>query len=242
MSPVIFHKRSEVSFTPLKELEEITDTISVTIEDWKYSEKQSLMEVQLSINNTDLYIKNDKIRFSTACNLMEESKGTKGLNSEVILNELNTVVLWIYDIPSDFNTCVLFCAVEDEEPTSLYTNCDKVNRVENISKKTQESYRIERLKYEIKQKKNEIKKLKEDIDKHQTEIEKINEKIIEKRQEELYESESNIKLIEDDIYSLKKDLTIKQTTIDDYNKQISVLRSEIKEYRNLIDKINEGQS
>lgn len=242
LSPVIFHKRSEVSFTQLKVEEEITDTLSVVIEDWKYSKSQNLMEVQLSVNNTDLYLKNNDIKFSSACNFIEESKGTKGLRSKVILNEINTIVLWIYDIPTDYNTCVLFCTVGNKEPVSLYTNCGKVNVVKNISKQSQENYRIERLEYEITRKEKRINNYKKKINEYLLEIEKINEKIDEKRQEEIYESESNIKKIENDIYSLKNDINNKQTYIDEYNEKISVLQSNIKEYKNLINKIRKRQN
>lgn len=247
MSSSIFQKESIASHTPLKSKQTFDDKkISFTIEQWKYSKNQKLMEVTLKIDNSDL--KDNSFSYVSMGNYKNATSGKYELETEIKVNEFNYAIVWIKNIPDDFNGIVLYVirngASEDENMVlMLQTESKYVKRVNNISSKTTLSeYRIETLSDEIHASEKAISQYKEKIVNSNNDIKLIQKKIEEVQDSQLYLYGSELQESEHKIQSYQNKISSKKNSIIKYQTKINEENQKIQEYNTLIEKFKSLES
>lgn len=243
MSPSIFHKPSDVEYTNLGQKVSLGDERVIEIEFWKYSPNQNLMEVQLNVEN-NAYDGNDYYNYTSFVNFQAESKGKEQLPIEIKLQQINFVVLWIHDVPQDYNSCSLNVYMKNDESVyaSVFTNYEKVKKVNKIKSMTETDYQIEKIKRDIKALKKQINKNNNKIVKINKEISNIEKHINELKKNEIYQSESEIEISEDQIDSYNSQIEERNSRIALLQESNADNRAKIIEYRELKEKISSGKN
>lgn len=243
ISPDVFHMKSESLYTEQGESLKYADNVNVSIKEWNYSNKQNLMEVVFSIQNTSIYIKNTDIKYYAFCNRLERNQKRVECSVEVKLNEYNLVSLWIGDVPKDFNTCTLILTSDvstpdESEYLELYNNREKVKKVKSITEKSLLEYKVDDYNSIIKGYKDEIKKNDEAIETLNKEIAQLKTQNTELKNSEVYVTANEIEEIENTIKSNQEQITSKNNQIASYQVKNSEIEADIAVYQELIDKIN----
>mgnify|MGYP002626032202 CR=1 FL=1 len=240
LSPYIFHQSSKSNYTPLNTEYTIGKT-SISIEDWKYSKKQRRMEIILNINNFSSEIIDYK--YYAYCNFKEASKGKTQLKIEEKIKEINYAVIWVYNIPNDFNGCavLLFEGDTNGKNITIQTSKDEVSDAKEINLKTVEEYHITKYENSIVELNKSIEKEKESIKNAENDIEQYNKMIKESQKTELYQSEREIAKTENLISSYRGKIDGLKSNIEESNKQIDNYKKEITKYQELIAKIKKKE-
>ena len=239
MSPIIFRTPSEVEYTPIGSKEYLSEGREISIERWKYSKKQALMEVMIDIEN-NAYDGKDFYNYTAYVNFQEASKGKEQLAVEIKLQQINYVVLWLHSVTEDFNSCSVTVYMKDKAETSasLYTNYKKVEMVNRLSNKSETEYRIEKIERNISKLREKIVTNNNDISDLKKEIKTIKSHIKEEQNDKSYQTKREQQKTEDiieeyrtqisdrefEIGELQKDNASNQTKIDEYNSLIQKLR------------------
>lgn len=240
MSSAIFQNPSPTEYTAINKMQPLGNNRNVAVEMWKYSKSQNLMEVQLNIENK-AFDGEDYYDYTSFVNFLAESKGKQQLSVEIKLQQVNFVVIWLHDVPEDFNSCSLNIILKNDDKThsSVYTNVKKVSKVDKISEKTEKAYQIEKIERGISKYKKQIVKNNKSIEKLREEISNINVHIEKVKKDEVYQSESEIKKSEEIIEEYNNQ-------IDDRERQITSLtndnldyKSKIIEYEELKNKVSD---
>ena len=240
LSPTIFHQPNEVLFTPLNEVEELEVGKSFSIESWNYSESQKLMEVQLSIENISMDGINSYDYYS-AINFQDRNKKGQVLNVETKLQSYNYAVVWIKDVPEDFFNCSLFISMPDDKDTyiSVYTNIDKVEKVDNIQSKTEEMYHVEKAERQIAELNRLIKKNNKGIARLQKENKRIEEYISYARANEIYQTPSEVEQTESEIESYNNEIASNIANITRMQEENKEYNADVLEYNKIIESIDQ---
>jgi hypothetical protein len=234
LSPVIFVSPSSTEYTKLNEMQSLGDDRTVGVEIWKYSKSQQLMEVQLNIENNS-YDGEDYYDYTSFVNFIAESKGKEQISVEIKLQQLNFVVIWLHDIPDDFNSCSLniYLKNDDETYASVFTNSKKVKKVDEIIEKSEEEYQIEKIEREIKKYNKQIEKNNKKIETLKEEINTIRIHIEETKKNEAYQSKSEILESEELIESYNNQISDREYQISSLQKDNTDAKSKITEYNDL---------
>lgn len=133
---------------------------NVQLLNWEYSDRQRMMEIQLSIVNKS-YDGKDTYVFKA----LEKKKGY--LTTEVVMNESGFFVIRIRDVPNKWSQIALFVDFEEEtlDYCKFFTNKVDVARVERITDHTYNEYMILRLDSQISMYEEKIASLEKDIEK-----------------------------------------------------------------------------
>lgn len=238
MSPIIFRTPSEVEYTPIGSKEYLSEGREVSIESWKYSKKQSLMEVMIDIEN-NAYDGNDFYNYTAYVNFQEASKGKEQLAVEIKLQQINYVVLWLHDVPEDFNSCVVTVYMKDKAETSasLYTNYSKVETVNNLSNKSETEYQIEKIERNISKLRKKIKANNSNISDLQKEIKIIKTHIGEEQDNKSYQTKREQQKTEEIIEDYRTQISDREFEIGELQKDNASHQSKITEYENLISRL-----
>lgn len=238
MSPIIFRTPSEVEYTPIGSKEYLSEGREVSIESWKYSKKQSLMEVMIDIEN-NAYDGKDFYNYTAYVNFQEASKGKEQLAVEIKLQQINYVVLWLHDVPEDFNSCVVTVYMKDKAETSasLYTNYSKVETVNNLSNKSETEYQIEKIERNISKLRKKIKANNSDISDLQKEIKIIKTHIGEEQDNKSYQTKREQQKTEEIIEDYRTQISDREFEIGELQKDNASHQSKITEYENLISRL-----
>lgn len=238
-SPLIFHQPSKANYTPYN-IEYTIGRSSISVESWKYSKKQGLMEITLRINN----ISSEEVKYDyfVLCNFNEASKGKTNLKVEEVSKEINYAVVWIYNVPEDFNGCAMLITENGTDNNiTIQTEKDRVEKTDNIRLLTVEERHIIKYKESIKSLKKEIDAEKKKIKKYNKDIKNYRELIEKTQKTELYQSEEEIEKTEGLISSYKVEIDDLRTLIAQSNKNIDENEKEISKYEALIKKISEKE-
>lgn len=238
MSPIIFRTPSEVEYTPIGSKEYLSEGREVSIESWKYSKKQSLMEVMIDIEN-NAYDGKDFYNYTAYVNFQEASKGKEQLAVEIKLQQINFVVLWLHDVPKDFNSCVVTVYMKDKTETSasLYTNNSKVETVNNLSNKSETEYQIEKIERNISKLRKKIKANNSDISDLQKEIKIIKTHIEEEQDNKSYQTKREQQKTEEVIEDYRTQISDREFEIGELQKDNASHQSKITEYEKLISRL-----
>lgn len=209
--------------TPLNATLQLGEDRKVTLVRWDYSPGQSMMEVELSIQNLTF---DGQDRYVARAYIM--AGGTVSREPEYIITEPNYMVMHFSDIPATWTDISLWITLDNMEDSSvlkLYTNNVAVNRVEKIASMSQTQYQVRRLQDQIDAFKNEQVEL-------ESQIEATKEKIA------LLEA-GNKNLVADKEFQTAEQVKETERIIEENNYKIS-------EYEHLIDdltgQINERES
>jgi cell division protein FtsL len=238
MSPIIFRTPSEVEYTPIGSKEYLSEGREVSIESWKYSKKQDLMEVMIDIEN-NAYDGKDFNNYTAYVNFQEASKGKEQLAVEIKLQQINFVVLWLHDVPEGFNCCVVTVYMKDKTETSasLYTNYSKVETVNNLSNKSETEYQIEKIERNISKLRKKIKENNSDISDLQKEIKIIKTHIKEEQDNKSYQTKREQQKTEEIIEDYRTQISDREFEIGELQKDNASHQSKITEYENLISRL-----
>lgn len=200
----------------------------ITINRWDYSEEQSLMEVELSVENKSYDGKNT-YDFSAV-----DLRG-KRLIIKTQVADPDWIVLQIKEIPDKWSDISLRMEIsgDNQERLKLYTNINDVNKVKSIED-------LDRTGYLRKRFDSEITNYEKEAGKKKSEIENLNQEIIEIKKE--IDRVTEAKMYQTDKQKQESDTLIAdaQSTISTKEKQINTLNSEIEEIHQRI-KMKEKQ-
>lgn len=240
MSPVIFKTPSELEYSPIGSKEYLSEGREISIESWKYSKSQELMEVLIDIDN-DAVDGKDFYDYSAYVNFLEASKGKEQLPVEIKLQQINYVVLWLHDVPEDFNSCSVTVHMkgESDQSASLYTNHKKVANVKKLRNKSEIDYQVEKIERNISKLNNRIKKNNKDINNLRKEIKTINVHIAEEQENMTYQTKKEQLQTEDTIEDYRTQISDREYQIGTLRKENASLNSKISEYNKLIGSLKE---
>lgn len=240
MSPVIFKTPSELEYSPIGSKEYLSEGREISIESWKYSKSQELMEVLIDIDN-DAVDGKDFYDYSAYVNFLEASKGKEQLPVEIKLQQINYVVLWLHDVPEDFNSCSVTVHMkgESDQSASLYTNHKKVANVKKLRNKSEIDYQVEKIERNISKLNNRIKKNNKDINNLRKEIKTINVHIAEEQENMTYQTKKEQLQTEDTIEDYRIQISDREYQIGTLRKENASLNSKISEYNKLIGSLKE---
>ena len=240
MSPVIFKTPSESEYTPIGEKEFLTDGREIIIESWKYSPKQALMEVLIDIENEAVDGK-DFYDYTAFVNFLEASKGKEQLAVEIKLQQINYVVLWLHDVPEDFNSCAVTVHMKgkSDDSATLFTNKDKVENVNKLTVKSKTEYQIEKISRNIAKLQRKISDNNKEINKLKKEIKTINSHITEEHNNLIYKTLREQEKVKAVIEEYREQISDREYQIGNLQKDNKACNSKITEYNNLIGKLKE---
>lgn len=240
MSPVIFKTPSELEYSPIGSKEYLSEGREISIESWKYSKSQELMEVLIDIDN-DAVDGKDFYDYSAYVNFLEASKGKEQLPVEIKLQQINYVVLWLHDVPEDFNSCSVTVHMKGgiDQSASLYTNHKKVANVKKLRNKSEIDYQVEKIERNISKLNNRIKKNNKDINNLRKEIKTINVHIAEEQENMTYQTKKEQLQTEDTIEDYRTQISDREYQIGTLRKENASLNSKISEYNKLIGSLKE---
>lgn len=195
----------------------------VIINRWDYSEEQSLMEVELSVENKSYDGKNT-YDFSAV-----DLRG-KRLTVKIQVADPDWIVLQIKDVPDKWSDISLRMdmAGDDRERLKLYTNINDVDKVKGIENLDRTGYLQKRFESEVTNYSKEMEKKKNEIEKLQQEIAEVEKEIDRLTEAKLYQTDKQ----KQESDTLIADA---QSTISSKEKQINTLNGEIEEINQRIE-------
>lgn len=240
MSPVIFRTPSESEYSPIGSKETLGEGREISVESWKYSKKQSLMEVLIDIEN-NAYDGKDFYDYTAYVNFQEASKGKEQLAVEIKLQQINYVVLWIHEVPEDFNSCAVTVYMKDksDDSASLYTNSKKVETVNKLSNKSEAEYQIEKIERNIAKLNKSISSNNKRIRSLRKEITTINSHITEAQNNKSYQTKNEQQKTDDIIEDYRTQISDREYEIGNLQKGNASAQSKITEYQGLIKTLKE---
>ena len=197
---------------------------NVTITRWEYSEKQNLMEVELSVENKSYDGKN-KYDFSAV-----DLRGRK-LKAETVIEDADWIVLQLKEIPEKWSDVSLRMEIAgaDKERLKLYTNINEVAKVEKIETLSRSGYlkkrfegEIENYQTSVSEKQKKIETLQGEIGEVRKEIERITESKLYQTDKQKQESDSLISDANSTISTKEKQIATLQSEIEEINKRIEM--------------------
>lgn len=202
------------------------ENCNVTIENWKYSKEQQLMEIELDIDRLTYsnVIKYDFIGY-------QKDKTTYSVDR--IVDDKDYLVLHIDPVPQDFKEFTIqFTLQEDDSENSilnLHTNANEVENVDVIETLTKKEYIEAKVKRTLKHYNNEISNVRKDIEKNNQLIEKLQVQITEIEEKKKYYTAEELDEANQQIADIN-------STIEDYNKLIEEDNAQIEEFQAKIQK------
>lgn len=157
---VWFDDTSELVAASKLNMVKVWNKREVQLLNWEYSDKQKMMEIQVSITNKS-YDGIDTYKFKA----LEKKKGY--LTTEVIVKESGFFVVRIKNIPMRWSQIALFIDFEDEtmDYCKFFTNKMQIAYVDKIEDHTYNEYMIIRLDSQISMYEEKIADLERDIEK-----------------------------------------------------------------------------
>lgn len=232
-------KESDLLYTPLKQDNPI-DNLNVQINDWKYSKSQNMMEVDLTLDDesADLY----DLSFLSKARMTGNE--LQSLDSETIYDSSSYIVIFIKDIPENYNEVLLSVTSElktnnSSESVSLYTNRYKATKVDKIAKKTDIEYQVDRLNIGLENYQNKIDSSQKKINNYNKTITDNTKEIEKLRAEQQYlttdeiaESEDKISAFQQSIKSANDSIKSEQDKSRTYQQKLDEIKLKIKEIKN----------
>ena len=232
-------KESDLLYTPLKQDNPI-DNLNVQINDWKYSKSQNMMEVDLTLDDesADLY----DLSFLSKARMTGNE--LQSLDSETIYDSSSYIVIFIKDIPENYNEVLLSVTSElktnnSSESVSLYTNRYKATKVDKIAKKTDIEYQVDRLNIGLENYQNKIDSSQKKINNYNKTITDSTKEIEKLRAEQKYlttdeiaESEDKISAFQQSIKSANDSIKSEQDKSRTYQQKLDEIKLKIKEIKN----------
>lgn len=185
------------------------------IESWTYCEKQELMEVCIKVDNMSFD------GYDTYFTDVRARKG-KNIESEVVANTRDLLVVHIANVPSNFNEIGLRIFYNDESkenPLKVYMNQEDVVHVDSIQKQTVEMYYVERNNRKIEAYEADIELNNEQIAAFSTKISNAKISVSDSKNQEGYKTQEEMAEIEKNISNIKSE-------IENYERQISMLEAQ----------------
>lgn len=232
-------KESDLLYTPVKQ-DNIIENTKLQIYDWKYSKSQNMMEVDLTIDDetANLYT------LSYTSKARMTGNELQNLSAKAVYQSSSYVVIFIKDIPENYNEILLSVDSENETTgsnigsVSLYTNRYRATKVSNISKKTGVEYQIDRLNIGIENYQNKINSSQKSINKYNKNISSATNEIEKLREEQQYlttdeiaESEEKIKSFNSSILGATNSIKSEQDKIRNYQQKLDEIKLKIKEIK-----------
>lgn len=202
-----------------------------TLESWIYSKEQKLMEVCLQVENMSF---DGKDTYFTDV----KDRTNKKLETEVIVNTRDFLVIRIHNVTNKFNEISLRIYYDDvtkENPLKIYTNQQDVECVEQIQDKTVEMYYVERNERKILAYEMDIESYRTEIGELESKIYNAQISIIDLESQDSYKTDS-------EIAEIRQKTTNIQIEISSYEKQISTLESKIAEIESRIENCKKENS
>lgn len=232
-------KEADLLYTPLKQDNPI-DNLNVQINDWKYSKSQNMMEVDLTLDDesADLY----DLSFLSKARMTGNE--LQNLDSKVMYQSSSYIVIFIKDIPENYNEVLLSVTSElktnnSSESVSLYTNRYKATKVDKIAKKTDIEYQVDRLNIGLENYQNKIDSSQKKINNYNKtitdstkEIEKLREEQQYLTTDEIAESEDKISAFQQSIKSANDSIKSEQDKSRTYQQKLDEIKLKIKEIKN----------
>lgn len=189
----------------------------MTIESWKYSKSQEVMEIIISVDNKSHDGKDYYDGYAIT------RKG-QTFDVQCVLNTRNYLVYIIDGVPEKFGELSFRVSYDDEtkeNPLKLYTNHEAIENVDTIYAKSQQEYYIERNDRLIASYQNEIKEYEQKISEYSLMIQNANVNIEDIRNQEKYRTEQEKKEDLQDIASIQMDITKCEEDINSLNEKIN---------------------
>lgn len=205
---------------------------------WEYSEEQHLMEVELDITNTK-YDGIDTYQYSA----METNAGF--LKVKPVIEESDWVIVQIHNIPEkwaevSFRLELPGEAGEASEKLKLYTNINKVTKVNSLEILDRKGYLVKRYDGEIASYEMEIAEMESEIEEKEEKIRNVKlemKKLEEKKEYQTEEEQENTDQLlsdasvqqtssEEDIVELKEKIEERKERIENIQEQIEKVKGE----------------
>ena len=250
LSPVLFHETPEKQVTNLNESMSFINGGLITVNDWKFSKSQNVMEVCCSVSG----INTRELIIEASCNFSYRSKGAKALNAAIAYTSSDYFVAYVFNIPDDWycvslrgfidsesateETTVESYVEDEKEPSAygyLYTCVENVKTVESIpEQKTEADYVVERNEARISFNESLIEANNKEMDKLKKSITEYEQTISEISKEKVFQISSEREKSDLKIKTLKSEIENLNNQIRKYETKNKTLQEEISEYKTLI--------
>lgn len=246
VSPYIFSEPIEnLLYTELDTEMDIYDGHNMTIEDWRYSESQSRMEIIISFNNTTIDGVN---KYDYAAVSRDKSKNKTYLTVDKLYESADFVVLLLDDIPKNYYEIAVSVSFTDSgitpenvEPEvhtmNIYSNVGKMNKVESITQENVIDLYIDKLNRKADGYKAEIKEYEDSNEEYNKMMVNVTNKAGELRSNEIYMTASEIADAESEIESLQRSYEEYQEKIEDNNENIRNIQAQVDEITSKIEEL-----
>lgn len=218
--------------------EQLWNDRTVTVTSWEYSEEQQLMEIKIEILNTS-YDGIDHYEYEA----VDRKKGFFKVTP--LLEDEDYLVLHISDIDKRWSEISLRLKLpggdresSDTDQIKLYTNVDKVKRVDVIKSKTPKQYYADRINEKIERYQDLISKLTEENVGYQESINQAKENIVTMENKKEYQTDQEIKETEEIIVRINTEIDTMQSKVDEneatiieYQERIGKAEEQMKNYQ-----------
>lgn len=227
-SPYTIPERKNYHYTQLNTDIEL-DNYTLQVGRWEWSENENKMEVELNLEKEN-YTIFSKFKFNL--NIRPTAKNCK---IKQIYSDDSFIILQLTDVPSNFTEISLkITTIQENEDNSdntseckIYTNCEKVTKVDSIKTLNKNDYIQKRLKRLIKQYNSDIEKTNELINKSNAEIEKLNKEIQDLQEKKIYQTQEEIENTNSQIQNIQSRIADINSDIIFYGESISELKEKI---------------
>ncbi|MGN0173314.1 MAG: hypothetical protein ACI39F_02640 [Acutalibacteraceae bacterium] len=205
------------------------DNYTLQIGRWEWAQENNIMEVELNLEKENYTIFS---KFKYSINVRPTTQNCKV--KQIYIDD-NFLILQITNLPNDFTELALtITAIQENGDNSnnissckVYTNCDKVVKVDKIKTLNKNDYIINRLKRLIKEYNQEIQKTNELINKNNAEIDKLNGEIQELQDKKIYQTQEEIQDTDSQISNIQNRISDINSDIIFYSETIAELKEKI---------------
>lgn len=232
LSPRLFSlDESRLLFTPIAQEVSIDTEHTVSVEEWQYSKNEHKMSVILSLKST---ASNPSEKYVYQVMSRNKVKDKTAINYDVTYQSPTFATIIIEGVPDDFAEIAIsvgFINKNIDEETSteskatystVFTNKNKVETVENIERFSVVEIYIDKINKENNQLRDEIKQLKDENDSLESQKTNILETVADLRKSESYLTDAETENVHSQIASYQK-------TYDDCQKKIDANSATITE-------------
>lgn len=212
------------------------DNYTLQVGRWEWAEKSNTMEIELNVKKQNYSIFSD-LKFTVICR-----PASNDCKIKKVYSDDEFMILQVKNLPTNFTELAVEITSTQEQDQNydtdssnatlinsirIYTNCDKVKKVDEVKTLAKDDYIKNRLKRLLKQYNADINSTNALIDKCNKKIEKLNAQIKElqdkkiyQTQEELEDTDSQISAIQNSISDINSDIVYYNETIAEYENKI----------------------
>ena len=200
---------NSVTATKMNQPLTFDDQRTVTLTRWDYSPEQSVMEIEMEIENQSFDGLDNYVFTSLSKNL-----GQSELTVTPIIAAKDFYVIQLADVPSDWKSISLRIKVDDPSKTDIlkcYANTESVQTVPELHAKTKNEYLRDRLLRKISEYQTEIETLKSDYELNNQKIAALEDKNHQLEDGKKYQTAEEIEETNREIQSNKNQLEALKT-------------------------------